>query len=139
MIIDKENLYHEDTALPDNTTVGGLVIDHGAGAATSGPVNADFTVICQITETATGGATSIQAVLEQDIDEDFSGSEVEVIAGPVVLTADAVAGKVLLFVRQPEITQRYSRVELRGLVSTFTLGKASAWIGSSFQRGEPTE
>ena len=82
-------------------------------------------VIKAVITTAVTGGTSIQAVIA-DCDTP-TGTYLDKLLGPVVLVADAIAGKVLLEAAvPPKVMQRYVKVVFRN-VGANAAGKADAY------------
>lgn len=72
------------------------------------------------------GGTSIAAALQDSADGSTDWQNI--IAGAVVTTANAIAGKDLLATAVPLTSRQYLRVNYT-VVGTHTAGKVNAWIG----------
>ncbi len=132
MIIDNEAKFHDDRVITTaDATEDGDVVDLGP----DGSGDSDFTVEVQMTNDATAGTNITASLYENDTPD--SVSPVLVVAGPTVVLADLVAGKILLSVRAPFVTERYIFVRIASTGTFSTNTTLSAHIILSRQRGVP--
>lgn len=85
--------------------------------------------VCTKAVTSAGAAT-VQAVLQDSADNvNFA----DVVAGPVVAKANAVAGATLLQVQPPPGMREYWRIAWRVGTAALTAGEFDAWVSESLQ------
>lgn len=78
-----------------------------------------------------GGAATIQAVLQDSAD---NVTFADVLAGPAVAVANAVAGTVLLQTQPPVGLRRYTRIGWRIATAVMTAGKVDGYFTEVIQR-----
>lgn len=119
MLRDAANIYSTNQAVT-TTAVSTDVVDHqAAGTLARSELRAVATVAV-----AFAGGTSIQAVFQTSSTENFA-SPVNLITGPVVPLASAVAGAILLDAPIPDGNLRYTRFSYT-VVGTMTAGQVDA-------------
>ena len=83
------------------------------------------------TTATSGGSATIQAVLQDSADD---SSFADVLAGPAVAVASAVAGTVLLQVQPPTGLRRDIQIVWRIGTAALTAGKFDAFVSNTIQR-----
>lgn len=119
-----------ETTVTDHASTN--IYDCGSANASDNSLthNLWVNVIVNTTCTSSGSAT-IQAVLQDSAD---NSTYADVLAGPAVAVADAVAGKVLLQTEPPTGMRRYWRIAYRIGTAALTAGKFDAFISNTLQR-----
>jgi hypothetical protein len=115
-------------------TVSTNVYDNGGanGQGDNGQTGENLWINALINTTATsGGSATIQAVLQDSAD---NSTFADVIAGPAVAVASAVAGLSLLQVQPPTGMRRYWRIAWRIGTAVLTAGKFDAYVSNTIQR-----
>jgi len=116
-----------DTASTNVYNTGGA-----NGQGDSGQTGENLWVNAFISTTATsGGSATIQAVLQDSAD---NSSFADVVAGPAVAVASAVAGTVLLQLQPPVGMRQYWRIAYRIGTAVLTAGKFDAYVSNTIQR-----
>lgn len=119
------------TAIGDTASTN--VFDKGSTDTGGNAAPSEDTWINAVVDTtaASGGAATMQAVLQDSADgstfADFS-------AGPVVALANIKQGAVLLQMPVPTGMRRYFRIAWRVGTAVLTAGKFTAYISNSIQR-----
>ncbi len=139
MITDLEARYQDEAVI--TTAVNpraGDVYDHGPGVG--GPVNADYTILAQVTKAFDTGGTSVRVLLEQSTAVGMGSPDVVFDSGVLTGASGAhPAGTVLARLQRPLITKRFTRFSIF-TAGTYTGGGGAIFIGvvGAHQRGEPT-
>lgn len=116
-----------DTASTNVYDAGGA---NGQGDAGQTQENLWANALINTTVTSAGAAT-VQAVLQDSAD---NATFADVVAGPVVALANAVAGAVLLQLQPPPGMRRYWRIAYRVGTAVLTAGKFDAYLSNTIQR-----
>jgi hypothetical protein len=83
------------------------------------------------TAAASGGAATIQAVLQDSAD---NSTFADVASGPVTAVANGTAGAVIFQLQPPPGMRRYWRIAYRIGTAVLTAGKFDAYVSNTIQR-----
>jgi hypothetical protein len=122
------------TVTATGDTASTNVYDNGGanGQGDNGQTGENLWINAVINTTATsGGSATIQAVLQDSAD---NSTFADVIAGPAVAVASAVAGLSLLQVQPPTGMRRYWRIAWRIGTAVLTAGKFDGYVSNTIQR-----
>jgi len=134
-VIDSQLVFAEAQAATNHLadTASTNVYDTGGsnGQGDQGLSGENLFAVATVDTTATsGGAATVQAVLQDSAD---NVTFADVVAGPVVAVANAVAGTPLLRVQPPVGMRRYWRVAWRIGTADLTAGKFTAYLVNALQ------